>query len=80
MGECGARVPETHGFVCLNSVQKTRPCAALDLQPAEIGTRGVELVVAQLHRNELGIPASPTRTTIPSRWVDGPTVRRAATG
>ena len=76
MEACGARVPETHGFVCLNAVHKTRACATLDLQPQEIGSRGIELIVAQLHRNELGIPRSPTRMTIPARWIDGPTVRR----
>lgn len=75
MEACGANVPAKHGFVCLNVLHKVRPCAALDLQPREIGARGIELVIAQLHRNERGIPASPCRTIISSRWVEGPTVR-----
>jgi LacI family transcriptional regulator len=75
MEALGARVPETHGFVCLNSLHRIRPCAALDLQPREIGACGLEVIVAQLHRNERGIPSSPTRTIIPSRWIEGPTVR-----
>jgi DNA-binding LacI/PurR family transcriptional regulator len=73
----GARAPKTHGFVCLNQLNKKRPCAALDLQPREIGARGTELIVAQLHRNERGVPNSPMRTTILARWVEGPTVRGA---
>lgn len=75
MAACGANIPATHGFVSLNLANETRPCAGLNLQPHEIGARGIEFVIAQLHRNERGIPSSPTRTTIRSRWVDGPTVR-----
>lgn len=75
MESCGARVPRTHGFASLNVLYKTRPCAGLDQQPAELGARAVELLIAQLQRNELGVPAWPTTTTIPARWVDGPTVR-----
>lgn len=80
MEACGARVPATHGFVCLNLLHQARPCTALDLQPREIGARGMELLVAQLHSNARGIPATATRTTIPPRWVDGPTTRTVAAG
>ncbi|MBL9190182.1 MAG: LacI family DNA-binding transcriptional regulator [Opitutaceae bacterium] len=79
MQACGARVPETHGFVSLNAVYNTQPCAGLDQQPRELGSRAVELVIAQLQRNELGVPAWPTTTTIAARWVEEPTVRAAAT-
>jgi DNA-binding LacI/PurR family transcriptional regulator len=75
MESAGARVPATHGFVCLNLLYKTRPCAGLDQQPRELGARSVEMLIAQLQRNERGIPEWPTTTTIPARWVDGPTVR-----
>lgn len=78
MEACGARVPDTHGFVCLNLLNRARPCTALDLQPREIGGRGMELVVAQLHSNARGIPTTATRTTIPPRWVEGPTTRPVA--
>ncbi|HUR57606.1 MAG TPA: LacI family DNA-binding transcriptional regulator [Opitutaceae bacterium] len=75
MESAGARVPATHGFVCLNLLYKGRPCAGLDQQPRELGARSVEMLIAQLQRNERGIPEWPTTTTIPARWVDGPTVR-----
>jgi len=75
MERCGARVPETHGFVCLNLLYKNRPAAGLDQQPRELGARSVEMLIAQLQRNERGIPEWPTTTTIPARWVEGPTLR-----
>ena len=75
MESCGAKVPSTHGFVCLNVHMRTRPCAGLDLQPRVLGGRAAELLIAQLQRNELGIPEWPSTTTIAARWADGPTVR-----
>lgn len=77
MESCGARVPETHGFACINLLHEspTRSCAGLDLQPSELGARSVEMLIAQLQRNERGIPEWPTTTTIPARWADGPTLR-----
>ena len=75
MLELGARVPETHGFVSLNALYRKRPCAALDLQPRLIGARAVDVLTGQLQRQELGVPAWPTLTTISARWLEGPTVR-----
>jgi LacI family transcriptional regulator len=75
MEACGASVPGTHGFCCLNVMVNSIPCAGLDLQPWLIGVRGVELLIAQIHRNEYGVPAIPSTTTIPAAWVDGPTLR-----
>ncbi len=75
MESCGARVPATHGFVCLNLNMNPKGCAGLDLQPRTLGMRAIELLIGQLHRNETGIPEWPSNTTIPARWVDGPTVR-----
>jgi LacI family transcriptional regulator len=79
MESTGANVPGTHGFVCLNIHTKTRPCAGLDLQPRILGARGAELLIAQLQRNETGIPEWPVTTTLPARWTDGPTLRTVET-
>ncbi|MEO6245901.1 MAG: LacI family DNA-binding transcriptional regulator [Opitutaceae bacterium] len=78
MEACGARVPATHGFVSLNMLYANRPCAGLDQQPRELGGRAVELLIAQLQRNEVGVPEWPTTTTITARWTEGPTLQRAA--
>jgi LacI family transcriptional regulator len=77
---CGAKVPATHGFVCLNLHMKSRPCAGLDLQPRTLGARAAELLIAQLQRNETGIPEWTSTTTISARWVDGPTLRTPPAG
>ena len=77
MESAGAKIPSMHGFVCLNVLMRTHPCAGLDLQPRQLGARGAELLIAQLQRNEAGIPEWPSTTTIPAHWVDGPTLRSA---
>jgi DNA-binding LacI/PurR family transcriptional regulator len=75
MEECGARVPETHGFCCLNLGLNAQPCAGLDQRPYHVGTRAIELVVSQIHQNTYGTPELPSNTTVPMRWIDGPTLQ-----
>jgi LacI family transcriptional regulator len=75
MRAAGARIPETHGFCCLNVMNSPVPCAGLDLQPRLLGLRGIELLISQVLRNECGAPDQPTITTVPAAWVDGPTLR-----
>jgi DNA-binding LacI/PurR family transcriptional regulator len=75
MEECGARVPETHGFCCLNTGLNVRPCAGIDQQPRQVGARAIETTIYQMHHNAYGIPALPCNTTVPSLWVEGPTMK-----
>lgn len=77
MKAAGAKIPKTHGFFCLNLVHATEPCAGLDLTPHLIGARAAEILIAQLHRNERGLAQQRGLTTLPSTWVDGPTLRPA---
>lgn len=76
MEAAGARVPETHGFCCLNLINSDSPCAGLDLQPRLLGARAAELLIGQVLREESGVPARPLTSTMPADWVDGPTLRR----
>lgn len=77
LGECGVAVPRDAGFLQLNWTERTGPCAGLDQQPAMLGAAAVESVVAQLQRNEQGVPATPKMIMLGARWVDGPTLRAA---
>ncbi|HEU5078837.1 MAG TPA: LacI family DNA-binding transcriptional regulator [Opitutaceae bacterium] len=74
MKECGARVPATHGFCCLNVSLNATTCAGIDQQPYQIGVHGIEIIIGGLHRNDYGIPELPCNTSVPPRWVDGPTL------
>jgi DNA-binding LacI/PurR family transcriptional regulator len=70
----GARVPETHGFVCLNQLMAEVPCAGVDLQPAIIGRRSAEAVIANIQQNDFGVPVAPAVLCVAGKWVDGPTL------
>lgn len=79
MKGCGAKLPKTHAFVCLNSLRTTGNCAAVDLQTGKLGARATELVIGQLLHNEFGIPEQPSLTTITAKLIEGPTLRPVAT-
>ena len=74
----GCEIPRDVGFVQLNWTERTAPCAGLNLQPALLGAAALESVVAQLQRNERGLPAGPKSIALTARWVDGPTLRSAS--
>ena len=78
MRAAGAKLPKTHGFVCLNHLRTTGNCAAVDFQTGQLGARSAELVIGQLLHNEFGVPKQPSLTTIPAKLIDGPTLRPAA--
>lgn len=80
MRACGADVPRTHGFFCLNMASCTGECAGLDQQPELIGARAAEMVIGQLQHNVIGIPDTPSLTTLLGRWVDGQTLRATDVG
>lgn len=74
----GLRVPHDIGFFCLNWTERTKPSAGLDLSPTHQGAIAIENVIAQLHRNERGVPARAMTITVTAAFVDGPTIRPAA--
>ncbi len=71
----GCGVPSHTGYFNLNWNERTRPCAGLELRPELQGKVAVESLVAQIHRNERGLPADPQTITLRGEWVDGPTIR-----
>ena len=75
MKACGASIPKTHGFFCLNLIMTTLRCAGFNQQPDFIGARAIDIVTAQLYRNEFGVPQHGVLTTVPSLFVEGPTLR-----
>lgn len=76
MKEAGAAIPETHGYCCLNVKMSPVPVAGLDLMPSVIGERAMEHLNSLIYTNRCGIPEMASTTTIPSVWVDGPTLRQ----
>ncbi|MBL9192764.1 MAG: LacI family DNA-binding transcriptional regulator [Opitutaceae bacterium] len=78
LAQRGLQVPKDVGFFNLNTTQEPHPSAGLDLLPRQLGAAAVESVVAQIQRSERGPPLHPKTISIEGAWVDGPTVRPAA--
>ena len=73
----GWRVPEQVAYVCFTHAAEMTGVAGVANNPVAIAAAAVDMVVAQLHRNERGVPAEPRVLQISPRWVPGETCRAA---
>ena len=72
------RVPEDVGFAHLALSSDDVEFAGVNQNSEVVGASALELVDAQLRRNERGIPEIARTLLVPGKWVSGPTVRRQA--
>ncbi len=75
MKAAGAKVPRTHGFLCLNLQVAPAHFSGFLQQPRQLGARAAELVISQLTHGEMGPPSRPSTTMLPSEWRQGATVK-----
>ncbi len=73
--ELGVRVPEDVGIANLGVSAGEADWAGTNQNAELVGAAALDLVDAQLRRNEYGIPAQQKTVLIPGHWVAGPTVR-----
>lgn len=74
--QCGKRIPEDLGFVHLQWEEGPATCAGIRQNAKDVGAAGIDLIVAQLHHNETGIPARPKLVLTQGDWIEGETVRK----
>jgi len=65
------RIPEEAGAIIFDSVPGWTQ--VFD-QAKHIGSGAVDIVVAQIHRNETGVPPFPKKVSLNSAWVEGRTL------
>lgn len=73
--EAGAQIPERLGLVCPSWRPETPEITGISLPFSALGSAAVDLVVAQIHRNEKGIPQFPQAVLLEGQWVEGTTLR-----
>ncbi|MDR1284368.1 MAG: LacI family transcriptional regulator [Opitutaceae bacterium] len=71
----GLRVPEDVGFIQIGPAVLPPGVAGIEEDSEAIGRTIIDKLVAIIHRNERGIPASPDLTLIEGRWRDGNSLR-----
>ena len=69
------KVPEDIGLVHLDKTSNVR-WAGIEQNSELIGCAAVDMVIGQLHRNEIGVPPFQKCMFISGTWVSGPTVRK----
>lgn len=74
--QLGARVPRDVGMIHLDWNEDLKNWAGMNQNSRLIGAAGVDMLIGQLHRNEIGIPSFPKCMMIESSWVSGGTVRQ----
>jgi DNA-binding LacI/PurR family transcriptional regulator len=74
MATAGARIPQTHGYICLNVLGAPPGYSGFDQQPRLLGACAAELLVSQLSHRGRGAPSTPASTSLPAAWVDGTTL------
>lgn len=70
--EAGFSVPERIAFAALGSKPEQPGIAGFDSNLRETGVAVVDLVTAQMFRNEYGLPKLPRTVLINGTWIDGP--------
>jgi len=68
-----ARIPEDLGLADL-ILEQSSGTTGIRQPTTELGATAVDMIVAQIHRNESGIPASHKTTLIKCQWVEGRTL------
>ncbi len=76
--ETGRSVPGDCGLVNLNVVDDVENWSGIHENHAQIGAAAVDLIIAQLSRNEIGVPKPPCKVLIPGEWHEGGTLRPPA--
>ena len=75
--ELGAKALDRLGLAVMHRDPR-RPVAGIDQKICVLGATAVDLLVAQLHRQDRGPPADPVVSMIEGVWVDAPTVKLQA--
>jgi len=72
----GFRVPRDLGLVHLNLADDVAGWSGIDPNHSTIGAAAVDLVVNQIHRNEVGRPSQPYSIHVKGKWAKGSTTKK----
>lgn len=72
------QMPNGLGYAAIGRLESYPGMAGVDQRHKEVGAAAVDIVMAQFHRNERGLPALARTSMIEGMWVDGGTLGRYA--
>jgi LacI family transcriptional regulator len=68
------RVPADMAIAHLDAAVAGRPCAGIDQRSRDVGAAALDMLLAQIHRNERGQPSLRKTVLLEGAWMDGPSV------
>lgn len=71
--EAGLSVPGDVAYASLAWDPKDTRCAGINQHSDQVGAAGIDLLIAQLQRNERGLPKHPRTIMVEGSWMDGET-------
>ncbi len=72
LGELGIDVPKQCAFAILDRDESMPGIAGIDQRSDAVAAAAVDMLVAQLDRNEVGFPSIARGVFIDGIWIDGP--------
>ena len=69
-------VPDQVGLVHLNRTEELHGWSGMHQNNNLVGAAAIDMLIGQLHRNEVGLPDFPKASFVQSTWIDGPTTVR----
>lgn len=76
--QCGARVPDDVGYVCLDLTPAMTEISGMEQQSKIVGATAIDLVIAGLLQHERGVPAHIKTTMVDGVWRERTTTRKLA--
>lgn len=73
--ELGIRVPLDLGFISLDQTDEKGGIAGMLKNHVLLGANAVDMVIAKLQHNELGVPEFPSVHLVSGKWIDGASIR-----
>lgn len=70
----GIKAPSDIGFATLSWWPEYSSVAGISMPTESMGSSAVDIVVAQIQRNEYGVPDKPKTMLVEGNWVDGRTL------
>lgn len=74
--QLGLRTPEELGFVALSRTESSPEVSGIRVPIEAMASGVVDAVVAQIHRNEQGLPKVPKCMLVEASWENGTTLRQ----
>jgi len=71
----GFKVPEEVGIATMYHGEQTERVSGSNQRRGSLGSAAIDMIVAQINRNEYGFPPIPKIQLIPGEWYEGETTR-----